>query len=231
MTSVQNKPRHDAVIEPPNLPAFAAFAVSYPSDRVPPLVWGEEAQLSSSAVPARREAFARGRAAGHAALRALDLDHGPILTGPTREPLWPDGATGAISHAAGFGVALAAPTAHTDGVGVDLEERRHVPELSRHVPRPEELEWLEDLDTRRREAALFSLFSAKESVYKAFFPRIGTYFGFQQALLTPSPQGFVGRLMDDLDGQYPRKRTFEITCTWFGDLVLTSVVLPKSPSP
>ena len=217
------------ITPPPGLPSFASFAVSYPSEPVPVVEAGERDLITDRMVPVRREAFARGRAAAHAALRGIGLDDGPILSGPNREPLWPDGATGAISHTAGFGVALVAPTVDTDGVGVDLEELRQTPELWDHLPRPEEREWLDRLDAAAREAAIVGLFSAKESVFKAFFPRVGTFFGFEQASLTPASHGFVARLMDGLDVDYPSERTFEITCDWFGDLVLTSVVLPKTP--
>jgi 4'-phosphopantetheinyl transferase EntD len=205
--------------------------VSHPSEPCPVVERGEEDLLSNSMVPARKTAFARGRAAAHTALRAIGLDHGPVLSGSSREPLWPEGASGAISHAAGFGVALVAPTKHTDGVGVDLEERRNVPELWEHVPRPEERGWLQDLDADEREAALLALFSAKESVFKAFFPRIRSFFGFEQASLTPTSSGFAGRLADGLDRDYPPDRTFAITSEWFGDLVLTSVVLARTPDP
>ena len=230
MTAVKNLPGRASVIDPPaDLPSFAAFAVSYSSEPPPALEPGEQEVLSDRAVPTRRESFARGRAAAHSALRAIGLDHGPILSGPGREPVWPRGARGAVSHAAGVGVALVAPMAFTDGVGVDIEEQHRVPDLWEHVPRPEERRWLDDLDETDREAAILGMFSAKESVFKAFFPRVRSFFGFEQASLTPTPSGFVGRLMHDLDDDYPRERTFEITCAWFGDLVLTSVVLPVTP--
>jgi 4'-phosphopantetheinyl transferase EntD len=222
-------PQAFLITPPPGLPSFAEFAVSYPSDPVPALESDEEIVMTDSMVTARREAFARGRWAAHVALRSIGLDHGPILSGPSREPLWPHGATGAISHAAGFGVALVASTAYTDGVGVDLEEHRDVPELGEHVPRPEEQEWLDGLDATDREAALLGLFSAKESVFKAFYPRVKSFFGFEQASLVPTSSGFVGRLLHGLDDAYPSERTFEITCAWFGDFVLTSLVLPKTP--
>lgn len=229
MTTPKNQAAYaDDIAPPPDLPSFAAFAVSPPSEPVPVVESEEEDLFSASMVPARREAFSRGRAAAHAALRAIDLDHGPVLSGSGREPLWPDGATGAISHAAGFGVALVAPEAYTDGVGVDLEERRNVPELWDHVPRPEERGWLEGLDATEREAAMLALFSAKESVFKAFYPRVGAYFGFERASIAPTSSGFVGRLTDGLDRDYPSNRTFAITSAMHGDLVLTAVVLPKT---
>ncbi len=219
-----------AITAPMGLPSFASFAVSSPSEPVPPIAPGEEVLLSDAMIPAAREAFARGRAAAHASLRSIGLDDGPILRGRHREPLWPDGAVGSISHAAGYGVSLCAPSAATDGVGVDVEQVRHAPELWDFVPRAEEKAWIEELEPSERETALLALFSAKESIYKAFFPRVGVRFGFEQASLIPTGSGFNGRLVAGLDADYPPDRKFVITCNWFGDLVLTAAVLPKTPA-
>lgn len=232
VTAAENSTNRAAVIEPPpSLPSFASFAVSPPATTVPVVAQDEEHLLSNAMVPARREAFARGRAAAHTALRSLGLDHGPVLAGPSGEPLWPSGASGSISHAAGFGIALIAPTVHTDGVGVDLEQLRHAPELWDQVPRPEERTWLERLEPGEREAGVLALFSAKESVFKAFFPRSGSFFGFEMASLTPASSGFTGQLADGLDVDYPSERGFTITCQWSGDIVLTSLLLPKTKRP
>ena len=232
VSASRNIPVSASLIEPPpDLPAFAALAVSYPSEPLPALLTEETLLLSAATVPARWEAFARGRAAAHAALQSLELDAGPILSGPNREPLWPAGATGSITHVAGVGVALVAPRTATDGVGVDLEQLRNVPELREQVPTPEEATWIERLERSERQAALTALFSAKESVFKAFFPRIGSFFGFESAVLSPAADGFVGRLAVGLDPGYPPERTFAVTSQWFGDLVLTSLVLPKTAGP
>ena len=232
MTAAENTTSSAVVIDQPSdLPSFASFAVSRPSEPVPAVAPGEEHLLSDAMVPARKEAFARGRAAAHAALRTLGLDHGPILAGSSREPLWPPGATGSISHAAGFGIALVAPTEYTDGIGVDVEQLRHAPELWEQVPGAEERRWLERLDPGEREAGVLALFSAKESVFKAFFPRSGSFIGFEMASLEPDSSGFAGRLSDGLDEDYPSERSFTITCRWYGDIVLTSLVLPKTKSP
>lgn len=232
MTAAENTSNRSVVINPPSsLPSFASLAVSQPSEPVPAVAPGEEHLLTDAMVPARKEAFARGRAAAHAALRKLGLDHGPVLAGPGREPIWPSGASGSISHAAGFGIALVAPKVHTDGVGVDLEQLRHAPELWDQVPRAEERTWLERLEPGDREAGVLALFSAKESVFKAFFPRTGSFFGFEMASLTPESSGFTGRLADGLDEDYPSQRSFTITCQWSGDIVLTSLLLPKTKRP
>ena len=213
---------------PDAIPPFAAFAALHPGDPHEPIADVEEALLHPRAVPHRRLAFRRGRSAAHAALGSIGLDSAPILSGPHREPIWPPGVSGSISHAAGIGVALVAPAAFTDGIGVDIEARRHAPELEQQVPRPEEWAWLTSLEPDERSDAVFALFSAKESIFKAFFPRVGSFFGFEAAALRPAAHGFEAHLVHELDAHYPPDRTFAVGCRWFGPLVLTWLILPKT---
>lgn len=218
-------------LTPRSLPAFASFAAKAPDD---PLSHGyvtqESALLHSRAVPARRRAFRLGRAAAHAALAAIGRDEEPILAGEDRQPLWPSGIFGSISHTAELGVALVAPADHTDGVGLDIEARRDAPELSTQVPRPEERRWLDHALATERDDLLLALFSAKESIFKAFYPRVGAFFGFEAASLEPADDGFAARMIQDLDSDYPPDRIFTVRCQWFGDLVLTWLVLPTAPT-
>lgn len=218
--------------DPGPLPEFAAFAAHRPDDPDDHAYVNEEAALlSKRAVGGRKQTFRLGRAAAHAALQALDRDEGAILTGPDREPIWPAGVTGSISHIFDLGVALVAPSADTDGVGVDIEEAgRPTPELEGQVPRPEELAWLDRADSIDRHRLLLALFSAKESLFKAFYPRVGSFFGFEAAALAPSPGGFTARLVADLDSDYPAERTFQINCNWTDRAVLTWLILPKTPA-
>lgn len=210
------------------LPRFAAFAATRTAEPAHDFDAAELAALGGKAVPARRHAYRLGRAAAHAALRDLGRDGGPILRGPGRAPCWPAGVAGSISHAAGIGVALAAHREYTDGVGIDVEARRHAPELADQVPRPEERAWLDRIDPAGRADAELALFSAKESIFKAFYPRVGTLFGFEAASLQPSGQGYSARLVADLDPGYPAARPFDVGCRWHGGLVMTWVVLPGS---
>ncbi len=174
--------------------------------------------------------FAVGRAAAHDALAMMGWDDDPILVGLRREPVWPMGVVGSISHAWGVAVALVAPAESTDGVGIDVEAIRPIAELYDQVPRPEERSWLDAIvDVRERDAAVLELFSAKESIFKAFFPRVGELFGFEAASLVRSPSGFVGALVVPIDTDYPPDRSFEVTCIRTDDLVVTWLVLP-SPS-
>ena len=115
---------------PDGLPSFAALGVVGVDEQPENPWWGEElAVLHPSSVAKRRETFRMGRSAAHRALQVLDADTQPILAGPLRDPRWPDGIVGSISHTDDVGLALVAPADETDGVGIDIERRRDAPEL------------------------------------------------------------------------------------------------------
>jgi 4'-phosphopantetheinyl transferase EntD len=123
-------------IDPGPLPPFASFSSVHRAEESPGVVLAEElALLRPETVESRRESFRLGRQAAHQALHGLGRDNGPILAGDNREPIWPDGVVGSIAHAAGCGVALVAPSEHSDGIGIDLEARRPAPELADLGPR------------------------------------------------------------------------------------------------
>lgn len=215
--------------DPGSLPAFAAFAARQTGDIDDnSYAENEAALISERAVPGRRQTFRLGRSAAHAALRALDRDTGPILSGPGRDPIWPAGIVGSISHISGLGVALVAPRVDSDGVGIDIEAQGEVPELEGQVPRPEELLWLDRAAPPDRARLMLALFSAKESLFKAFYPRVGAFFGFEAAALAPAPNGFSARLVADIDPDYPTGRAFHIHCAWTEETVLTWLVLPRT---
>ena len=211
---------------PAALPSFASFATAGPLEPSPTgYEDAEAAVLHPRTVAARRRSFRLGRAAAHAALATIGQDEGPILAMDDRRPIWPEGVSGSISHTDDLGVALVAPADRTDGVGLDIEVRRYAPELDTQVPRAEERRWLAGTPATGRDDLLLALFSAKESIYKAFYPRIQTFFGFEAASLVPRPGGFTARLVVDLDCEYPPERTFPVHVEWHDDRVLTWLVL------
>jgi enterobactin synthetase component D len=135
---------------------------------------------------------------------------------------------GSITHAAGHALAAVALRDQCGGLGLDLEHQdRAFLELGQKVAYDEELAWLNAVPARLRSRAALELFSAKETIYKAFFPRVGRPFGFGAARARPMPGGgYEAWLVEDIDWQYPRDRSFHVDCTWHDDLVLTSLVLP-----
>lgn len=154
----------------------------------------EEAALVARAVEKRQNEFAAGRRAARAGLVQLGVPAGPILTGAHRSPAWPDGVTGSLSHDQGMAIAVVARTAAISHLGVDLVEAAPFPEKLRSQILLTPNEMAQDA----REARL--TFSAKETIFKALYPSVGAYFGFDAVEVTPDfEQGrFSARILTPL---------------------------------
>ncbi len=153
-----------------------------------------EPQAVAKAIPKRRAEFAAGRRAARAALAKAGLPAIAIPQGPNRAPLWPDGTVGSISHDAGLAVASIAEVSRVTRLGIDLAEAKDFPE---HL-RSEILRTPAEQAQSGLEARLS--FSAKESVFKAFYPEVGRHFGFDAVEITPDMDKgvFTARLCTSL---------------------------------
>lgn len=174
-----------------DLPSWVAVAQRHRDDGPLPELVPEEAELiEPRAVAARQVEVRLGRSAARAALEALGRPAVPILRGPHREPLWPEGVVGSITHADGLAVAALAPADRCAGLGIDLEHRdRHFDGLAEQVAHGDERAWLADHAPGSAADATVALFSAKEAIFKALYPLAGEYFGFEAAHLTPEASG------------------------------------------
>jgi 4'-phosphopantetheinyl transferase EntD len=139
-------------------------------------LFDQEISFVRNAVPARVHEFVAGRTLARVALERLGVQSGSIPVGHGRQPVWPDGVTGSISHSAGHvGVAVAYQS-HYAGIGIDLEVSGGVgnPEVARVLTTKE----MNCLNDDGPEDYATTIFSCKESVFKAVFPLVGEYFGF-----------------------------------------------------
>jgi 4'-phosphopantetheinyl transferase EntD len=187
----------------------------------------EERLLPATASPLRAAEFRLGRRAAHLALREIGFEPQPILRGSQREPIWPPGVAGSITHAGSHALAAAALLSDVGGIGIDLEDRgRFFPALETEIAGKEELAALGRMEGRAREDATIELFSAKESIFKAHYHRIGHFFGFDAARIEFGPDHLVGYFTETLDPLYPVDRPMEIGRLWLDDRVLTWLVLP-----
>lgn len=144
-------------------------------------------QNIARSVAARRMEYFYGRLAARHALAPLGLAHVQIGTGNMREPLWPDGVRGSISHNRRFAAAAALPAGDGRAVGLDLESVAGAAvraALIRTAVSPAELAYLASLHAPYSFDCLLTLvFSAKESFFKAAFPEVGRYFDFDAVAL------------------------------------------------
>ncbi len=146
-----------------------------------------ECRCIEGAVPRRRREFQAGRAAARAALHALGIDHFDLLTGAFREPLWPDGVVGSITHAAERCVAAAALSTQIASLGIDLETAGELTaDVIAIVCSAEEREQL--LRMPNPYVAAKIVFSAKEAFFKAYFPQAHTFLDFQDVTIALHPE-------------------------------------------
>ncbi len=167
------------------LPAVVASAEAFGDPPGAGLFPAEEALLAR-AVPARRSEFATGRDCARSALGALGLAPAPILPGQAGAPQWPSGIVGSITHCAGYRAAAVAQTRKVRTIGLDAEPDQLLPgEVLELVALPAERARLRDLAAEAPGTCWDRLlFSAKESVYKAWFPLVHRWLGFADADIT-----------------------------------------------
>ncbi|MFJ9679470.1 4'-phosphopantetheinyl transferase [Streptomyces sp. NPDC101194] len=143
---------------------------------------GEE-ELIRNAVESRRKEFITARWCARRALGELGLAPVPILKGERGAPIWPRGVVGSMTHCVGYRAAVVAHRADVLTVGIDAEPHDPLPvgvleTIALATERQRERELRETSPEIRWDRLLFS---AKESVYKAWFPLTHRWLGFEQA--------------------------------------------------
>lgn len=154
----------------------------------------------ASAAPRRRTQFLAGRHCASQALTAGAAAAGVatpeviVGTGEDDLPAWPAGWTGSISHTDGMAVAVVAPTTLCAALGIDVEpwiEPARAARLADAIALPEDVARVAAVAALTPAAALTLLFSAKEALYKALYPEVRHYFGFDAARLHACGQGWL----------------------------------------
>lgn len=154
-----------------------------------------EAAAVRGAVPRRREDLRRGRACARRALGAQGRPPVAIPVGEHRQPLWPKGIVGSITHCETYCAAAIAPGDVIGTVGIDAEPDRPLPDgVLEMISSPEERRWARPAAGGTAYDTL--LFSAKEAVYKAWFPVTGLWLDFTQTEIAADLRtgGFVARI-------------------------------------
>jgi enterobactin synthetase component D len=138
------------------------------------------------AVNKRRGEYLAGRICAQRVLQRLGMAPAQVAIGAAREPLWPAGAMASISHAGGRAVCVATLDTDVIGLGIDIE-RGIGPELAaeiRGVVVDGDEEALIRAGFEDFPFGLAAVFSAKESLYKALFDQVRSFFGFEAMRLT-----------------------------------------------
>ncbi|MGD8108886.1 4'-phosphopantetheinyl transferase family protein [Vibrio sp. TRT 17S01] len=132
----------------------------------------------------RQAEFLAGRIAASIGLSSIGRDKTQVTIGKDRQPTWPQGIVGSISHANDR--ALCILSSNTQNVvGIDVEEfqsQELVSAIGGHVLSDEEC--LKCDHYGLGDYLVVLIFSAKESIFKAYYPFVRTYFGFEIANFT-----------------------------------------------
>lgn len=161
---------------------------------------GEE-DLIANAVELRRREFVTARRCAREALGRLGYPPVPIRPGPGRDPQWPADVTGSITHCYGFRAAAVASRTVAASIGIDAEPHESLPRGVLDVVTAHSESAMLDLLTQIDSAIHWDrlLFSAKESVYKAWYPLTLRWLGFQDVRvhLDPEAQTFSADILVD----------------------------------
>lgn len=179
----------------PLLPAAVAVAEVIGDRGVTPMPAG--APSPERATPARIAEFAAGRWCAQQALGALGVPVLPVPVGEHREPVWPAGVVGSITHSGAYRAAAVALTTALTTLGVDVEWGDSLlPAVADVALTPAERSRF-TAGSSLASALQLAVFSAKESVFKAWFPRTYVWLDFADVtidLSVPTTAGPAGSL-------------------------------------
>jgi 4'-phosphopantetheinyl transferase EntD len=207
------------------LPAGTASAEAF-GDPASMSLFPEEEALISRAVDKRRREFATARLCARRALAELGVPPAPILPGERGAPQWPAGIVGSMTHCDGYRAAAVARGDVIGTIGIDAEPHAPLPDgVLGQIALASEVALLAALG-RTHPTVHWDrlLFSAKESVYKAWFPLTRKWLGFEDAdvilrpdgtfsasLLPASASGGEGPVPTGFDGRWLTRHGLAIT--------------------
>ncbi|GGW79024.1 4'-phosphopantetheinyl transferase [Streptomyces lucensis JCM 4490] len=198
----------------------------------------EEEALVARAVGKRRREFAAVRGCARRAMEKLGVPAQAVVHGERGAPRWPAGLTGSMTHCDGYCAAALVRAGDLASLGIDAEPHGPLPDgVGSAVMLPAEAERLAHLAAQRPTVHWDRiLFSAKESVYKAWYPLTGKWLDFTEADITldPEPGGApAGTLHAELLVPGPlvggrRLRSFDGRWVVRDGVLATSVVVPHA---
>lgn len=196
----------------------------------------DEVSLVARAVDKRRHEFATGRKLARAALAQLGVNGVAILQDEMRAPIWPEGFAGSISHCAKRAFAAVGRRGETGTFGIDAEDRLRLSEdLWPSILVDEERAFVSAAPPDERQQLAMIVFSAKESLYKAQYPRTSEFMAFADARIeitklerSPSLRGtFRGVFLRDVGDFLAGTVVFGKISELFAEQILvTSVQIP-----
>ncbi len=217
------------------LPAVSAAVEAF-ADPPEVALFEEERPAVANAVAKRRREFATGRECARRALERIGRPAVAIPVGEGGAPQWLPGVVGSIAHCAGYRAAAVAEDTELAAIGIDAEPHAPLADGVLDIcALPEEISHLRELAADTGDVHWDRLlFSAKESVYKAWFPLARRWLDFSQVTVSiePAAQTFCARFLVAGPAVAGRKLT-GCSGRWLvrDGLLLTATTVPAGTEP
>lgn len=146
----------------------------------------KEFEIIQNASDKRKYEFSTGRWCAKQILAHYCKTDIIILSGENREPVWPAGIVGSISHCKDLCGAVIANIAALKSIGFDIETRKELKNnIARVVCTDSEKNWIKKQTFWSYDSLLILIFSLKESVYKCVFQNQQIKLNFKDVSIQP----------------------------------------------
>lgn len=216
---------------------FSVCALTYVEQAISLKAWSELSSQApeniQNAYPKRQSSFYSGRQCAERALAELGQSQ-RIEIGQLREPLWPKGVLGSITHTSQVAMAVAVQTNTIKGIGIDLE-----PVLDEDSAKAIYESVLSDVEKQKLDdwavtsgltelEAITLIFSVKESFYKGIFKQVNRILEFSAIEIESIEQGIIRFRLNEqsLIELYPETTLFDGHFVAAHSHVVSCVVLP-----
>ncbi len=187
----------------------------------------------------RKAEFIAGRYCAAKCLEQLGINTLVVEMNADRSPQWPAGVCGSISHSRGVAMAVATCSQEVRGIGIDIENELSVDtakRISSQILNADELALYQQVYAKSLDFERFMtmVFSAKESIYKALYPRVQRFFGFDAVSLVSLEKNdgdsggegrLVFRLNDSLASDWPARHCFDLGYLSMEERVVTWLIV------
>lgn len=186
-------------------------------------------QIEHSVIKRKMEYLA-GRYSANVAIQKITMRKFQILIGENRVPLFPVPLKGSISHSQGIACCAVTKRADIIGIGVDIEEEidnSTIEQISKYIISDYENQFL--LKKSISYNLLFTtIFSAKESIFKALYKEVGYYFDFDCVVLRHiklKDKILVFEVDKDLSSEFQKRKVIYVKFYYISDKVLTIAII------
>lgn len=163
-----------------------------------------EKQATTQFSGKRLKDFSTGRYCARKALAAIGNDNAEILVGNDKQPIWPKGYVGSISHSGKLVGAVTAKASSVKSIGLDIETIGKIkPEMWRLLYTESEVEFLNSFTGEELAYYTTLLFSFKEAFYKLQHPLTNTFLNFTDVEVKSVGNKFELQVLKD----FPEKKS------------------------